>query len=577
MKKLLPFSTLLALVFTGLTAQDNSFFTIQVGTFIDAKAEDFKPLQAVGLVYARDVGGNLREVFVGGYDSREAAERGAAEVRQKGYANAFIQERRAADGRAAVVIQMATRKMDSKLEWEKFMEAGEIYGTPSGNLIKIAAGPYASTDAAQKDLPRVRKLGFKDAFVKTANSVHLIPLTEFETGVKKPLIPLGIGQAAPKTASGQPSAYEVLTPRTPDVAAAASQPSVPSSYEYYAGVPATASTASQAALPAINSRIKRNSVMELQKILKSANAYTGGLDGYYGSGTASGYEAFIQQNRTIRKYQLLAENMPAPGQEKANAALQSAIDALASNPSAGSRLDAFNEPVARGYRAYEIFSAMGASPDVNRMMNAAIRDAFASQGASGLPFDPFATYAYQDIGQLVLHLYYIHCASGTNVSAPCWLATRHPQEAARAYQACAGLPGAAAKLQACSQFENWPEIKVLVAIASDLNADQSFNQQRLSQAAAERARLYAAPTPLNQAEEKAVEGWSRNLMAGLNSWATRDPLNQQINTAFQAMFYQSQARLEDFFMSKGYDANQARGLSLATLHTLVAYHLQRFV
>ena len=570
---------MLTLVFTGLAAQDNSFFTIQVGTFIDAKAEDFKPLQDVGLVYARDVGGNLREVYVGGYDSREAAEKAAGEIRKKGYANSFIQERRASDGQPTVVIQMATRKMDSKLEWEKFMEAGSLYGIPTGNLLKVVTGPYSNTDVAQKDLARVRKLGYKDAFVKTANSVELIPLTDFETGVKKPLIPIGFDESAPRIAASQPSSYEVLTPRTPDAPQQPESQSIPSSYDYYAGAPAAATaatTGSTSAMPAINGKVKRNSVLELQKVLKSSNTYQGALDGYYGNGTASGYETFAKQNRTVQKYQLLAENMPAPGQDKTDNALQGVIDALASNPSAGARLDAFNEPIARAYRAYEIFSAMGPSADVNRMMNGAIQDAFAKQGSLGLPFDPRATYAYQDIGQLALHIYYIHCASGTSITAPCWLASRHPQEAARAYQACAGAPNAAL-VQACGQFENWPEIKVLVAIAADLNTDQNFNQQRLTQAASERARLYAAPTPLNTAEEKAVVGWSRNLISGMNSWATRDPLHQQINTAFQAMFFQSQARLEDYFMAKGYDAGQASGLALATLHTLVAYHLQRFV
>ena len=483
---------------------------------------------------------------------------------------------------------MATRKIDSKMEWEKFMEAGQLYGIPEGNLLKIVTGPYANTDVAQKDLGRVRKLGYKDAFVKTANSIQLIPLTEFETGLKKPLIPLGLNESAGKSSvlppsqpAGQPSSYEVLTARTPDVAQPAPQTSIPSSYEYYAGAPTSlnAGTASGTgvSLPAINGKIKRNSVLELQKILKAENSYQGALDGYYGSGTASGYENFLQQNRTIRKYQVLAENMALPGQGDTNNELQRVIDALATNPSAGSRLDAFNEPIARAYRAYEIFSAMGASPDVNRMMNAAIRDAFANQAATGLPFDPYATYAYQDIGQLVLHIYYIHCASSTNVAAPCWLASRHPQEATRAFQSCAGAPNAGLKMQACGQFENWPEIKVLVAIAADLNTDQNFNQQRLAQAATERARLYAAPTPLNKSEQKAVEGWSKNLTSGLNTWASRDPLHQQINAAFQTMFFQSQTRLEDYFMSKGYDANQATGLALATLHTLVAYYTQRFV
>jgi hypothetical protein len=43
------------------------------------------------------------------------------------------------------------------------------------------------------------------------------------------------------------------------------------------------------------------------------------------------------------------------------------------------------------------------------------------------------------------------------------------------------------------------------------------------------------------------------------------------------MYFQSQVRLEDYFMDKGYKPKEAKALALAALHTLVAYHMQRFV
>ncbi|MDV7396097.1 hypothetical protein RZS08_32190, partial [Arthrospira platensis SPKY1] len=143
-------------------------------------------------------------------------------------------------------------------------------------------------------------------------------------------------------------------------------------------------------------RLKRGSALELQKILKAENAYPGLLDGYYGSGTATGYEKLLQQNRTIRKYQLIAETMPLPGQEgQAESELQRVVNALGSNPSATGQLSAFQEPIAQAYRAYQLFAAQGASTEVNRLMNAAIGAAFGSRSVAGLPFDPKATYAYQ--------------------------------------------------------------------------------------------------------------------------------------------------------------------------------------
>jgi hypothetical protein len=229
------------------------------------------------------------------------------------------------------------------------------------------------------------------------------------------------------------------------------------------------------------------------------------------------------------------------------------------------------------YRAYELLASYGPSAEVNQLMNSAIRSAFSGRMVANLPFDPNATYAYQNMSQLVPHLYYLHCGSNTGVSAPCWLAERHPQEAAVGYQACARVPDGNLKMQSCSQFENWPEVRLLVAIASGLNPEESINQQRLAQAASERSRLLAAPAALNSSEAKAVEAWNTNLLRGVDSWAVQDPLHRQLSTAFKVSYFQAQVRLEDYFMNKGYKAEQARGLALATLHTLVAYHMQRFV
>jgi hypothetical protein len=99
----------------------------------------------------------------------------------------------------------------------------------------------------------------------------------------------------------------------------------------------------------------------------------------------------------------------------------------------------------------------------------------------------------------------------------------------------------------------------------------------LAQAATERSRLYTAPKTLNDKERESVENWHENLMKGVSNWSKKDPLTEQLGTAFQAMYFQSQVRLEDYFMDKGYKPKEAKALALAALHTLVAYHMQRFV
>src|SRR5690606_16035491 len=120
-------------------------------------------------------------------------------------------------------------------------------------------------------------------------------------------------------------------------------------------------------------------------------------------------------------------------------------------------------------------------------------------------------------------------------------------ESAMGIQACARTPNGNLRVQNCGQFESWPDIRLLAAIASDLNPESQFNQQRLSQAASERSRLATAPTPLNSSEAKAVEAWNSNLLRGIDAWAAQDPLHRQLGTAFKVSYFQTQIRLEDYF------------------------------
>ena len=579
----------------SLSAQAGAYYTIQVGTFIDAKSSDFEALRPSGVVYANKLGGNLMEVYIGGFRDRGAAQQTLSEVQKKGYPNAFIQERNIS-GQVATVVQLATRDITKGVDWPEFMEVSNLYAILNSNIVKIVTGPYASSSEAKQAMANVRSLGFKDAFVKNINADYLHPLTAFEMGMKKELIPMEFdnsGTPPPASTtnnpvSDQPDTYSVLQPRTPN-----SNPTlpgttpvvdIPSNYDY-AGTSGTSPVAgniresmtSTVALPSIDGKIKRTSALELQKILKAKGAYNSSLDGYYGNGTKAAYDKYSNQDRFMQKYELMAENLPLPGSMGSNSDLQQLINALPANPAGAANLRNRNEPVAQAYLAYDQFTNYGPSNEVNQMMVAANRAAFAGQTLSNLPFDPNATYSYQDLGQLILHLHYIHCAERTKVAVPCWMLERHPQEAARAMQACAAFVGKGLKLQGCGQFETWPEVRMLVMVANDLNANPTLDDKRLAQASSERARLYMAPTPLNNTEQKAVVKWKDNLISGLNSWGTRDPLNQQMVTTFRVLFFQSQVRLEDYFMQKGYKKEEATGLALAALHTLVAYHTQRFV
>ena len=115
------------------------------------------------------------------------------------------------------------------------------------------------------------------------------------------------------------------------------------------------------------------------------------------------------------------------------------------------------------------------------------------------------------------------------------------------------------------------------SIVEDLDARKSKDKALANAAASRRAQLFMAPLPLDKRSVAELESWNRSLWQGLNAWSAADPLHKDIVTALKISYFQSQVRLEDYFMDQGFKVGDAKGLALATLESLVGYHLQRFI
>ena len=573
MRNILLILTLLSFQ-VALLAQSNIFYTVQIGTFLDAKKSDFADLKSFGFVYAEPVNNNLSEVYVGNYETRAAAQKMVNKLADQGYTNAFAQERFLGDGQTVAVIQIATRTLKQKLEWERFLKVSEdLYTIINEDKVKIIAGIYNDVAAAKKELPSVQNNGFKDAFIKKVNTVFLHPIGRFELeGVKQPLIPIVISDnpdRSPRNSNipaniptsanytDQPFPGEVTRPRSPNI-------SVPSYNE-------------SSNLPKIRTKVKRTSALELQKLLKQEGLYKSSLDGYYGKGTSQSYERMKKQNREFLKYSLLAKHMQMPDQSDVNLPLQNILTSLTDQQDPITALDSYKHPMAKAYKAYLLFYNYGPSTEVNFLMNSALRGLFTGGIAPAAPVNPDATYAYNDMNQIVLHLLYMHSAPKNPYVAPCWLFAVHPRETAYANNQFAQYPDANFPTQNCGQFSSWEDARILQAIALDLNADKKLNTLRLARDATRRSYLYMSPAPLSNSDMEALMTWDKSLWKGLNGWASRDPLNKNTLTALKAAYFQTYVLLEDFYMDKGLKASQAKGLALATLQTMVGYHLERFI
>src|SRR5690606_37487879 len=101
--------------------------------------------------------------------------------------------------------------------------------------------------------------------------------------------------------------------------------------------------------------------------------------------------------------------------------------------------------------------------------------------------------------------------------------------------------------------------------------------EKVEKAAIERAKLFLMPAALNAEEEKKIQDWNETLWKSLDGWAMTDPMHKDLVTTLKAAYYQSQVRIEEYFIDKNIRPENAKFLALATLKNIVAPYLERFI
>lgn len=318
-------------LFMPIKAQD--FFTIKVGTFRDVKADDFATLKGQGFIYGAPGSDNTTDVYLGLYSNQANATTTARNLTGNGFRNAQALVLPAAAAQQVTVIQIALHSGNRPIDWATLERAGQLYVESIDGTMKILTGIYPDARTAASVLPSIRELGYSDAFVRNISNNRLIPITTFETGIKKPLIPISMQSAKnPEETTLSPAPQPVSTgnpaPATYGAPAATTPqpynpPAVnpPAPYTPPVNTPAPSATATTTSLPApanapnlpaIDGKTKRHSSAELQRVLKEKGFYTGSVDGFYGPGTSTAYEAAWDKMPEIRKYRKLSELVMEP-------------------------------------------------------------------------------------------------------------------------------------------------------------------------------------------------------------------------------------------------------------------------
>ena len=212
--------------------------------------------------------------------------------------------------------------------------------------------------------------------------------------------------------------------------------------------------------------------------------------------------------------------------------------------------------------------------EINQLMNTAIRETFADKKIKNAPpFDFNATYSYEDMTQFILHLRYLHAAPKNAAYAiPCWLFEKHPQAAYAAFTSKSKFASFAnTKIDACTNFDQWPSIKMLQILLTDLAPDKYDEAQVAKTASLQSARnfLYLFPEKLSKEQKKATDQWLIDFWKQLDASGETYPVLGKNLTTLKILFYQSQVVLEDYFMNKEFTPDAAEGLALSVLKTYV--------
>ena len=460
------------------------------------------------------------------------------------------------------VVQFTTKKTGIPINWKRLKSIGKLY-TLIDDLerVKIVTGPFKEMSMARKRVAEIRQLGYKDAFVKKINARLLHEVSSFELGeeqVKRGLN--SVVEAIFKDAI--PQNYEVISAKL-----------VLANY--------SANVAPKLPKPNIRAKVKRTAALDIQKVLKTGQYYKGSLDGFYGKGTVAAYQKFEENDFQFKKYELLASYY-SESSKLQSTDFQILINDFPYNPIIIlPKLESSKEPLAKAYRAYWLLVNGGDIVLINNLMNGAKKEIFAQKKLKNSPpFDFNASYSYDNLEQLILHLRYMHAAPKSKIDIPCWLFERHPKEIYAAFNKKSTFPSFAnTKIGSCESFDDWKSLKIMNTIIDDLQPS-SFSKEELSRKAtmeAGRSFLYLFPNKLNKKEKKETEKWLTDFWTSLEQSGKINPVLEKRLPTLKVLFFQSQVLLEDFYMNKNFTPDQAEGLALSVLKTYVDVPLGIYV
>jgi hypothetical protein len=517
-------------------------YSIQLMASQNPQVAQFEAIKEVGYVYAEQAG-KLSRIFLGRFENVDQANTTLAKAKSLGFTDAFLSKKAVNPEAMVYSIQLNTYALDEAIEWDQWREFEDLYvNLASDGKVKLMAGTFSDIKSANEKLQLFRNKGIRGTFINHINSGFLHKVTLFEMEVS------GSPSGGTKTIKG-----ELYLPKPSEV---------PVAYEEF-------------------NKTSRQSVKELQGLLAENSNYKGKIDGVYGVNTQDAMNMFEVKNDRYLTYIERAKNMEDEG--KKNIGLQFYVNEIYSNPllSYGG-LKEVSHPMSDVYLAYMYFTGKANTKGedkqqlVNKLMNGAIKKTFVDGNFKGTTtLDYTKTYNYDNVLLIIKHLGYMQDALQDPPSLPCWLFENHPTETASIFNNLYSM------VSGCGDFMDWQELKVLKAVASDLDpVNHSLNPKADEDTRmaydARRAQLYLAPT-VSADEASVMDSWSKRFWKGMNEWKDSDPLHKKMVLPLEIAYFQALVKLENHYLGRGFTADEARVLGLSVMRTVVNYHLESYV
>ncbi len=522
MKKLNILLFLLWSLTTFAQNKESNLFCLNVGNFANPESADFAALQKLGLVYAVPLGGNQAQVFVGDFADKITATAAMSGVKTA-FPEIHIAEKKNTIN-SITAIQLASKKVGDKIIWKNFENAGSIYGSSDGKIIRIFSANFESDSLAKNALVNLKDLGYKDAVLKKVAEINLHKIGVFEAGLElNGLIKVKI-------------------------------PKIDSSKIVIKGV-------------IDNPYLGNYSVSELKRSLSVLGIYKGKIDDKNEATLEKAYQEAKGKDKILAKYVILAKSY-LPVTQKVSE-LQQAINSIGTDPIGASKLlEKSTQPIAKAYRAYLLFTQNGDAATINKWMKEAVQAAFKGVKDNKFSFDPSATYDYKDLSQVIKHIRYIQGVSKDEPAAPNWLFSEHPTEAKAAFTGDF-------KIEASDPALQIESVKITKLMAEDLVASIQIDAVQDAKNAQYRTRQMIHPQTVTENQDD----WNKQLWEGLDQWAAKDALNQQTFNAFKVAYYEATLQLQQQLASslKSNNETNNRNTALALMKTIVEKPIKQYI